>query len=725
MSASTQPVYRLLPTLQFTPHVSGSRRWYAVEDPQSGRFLRLGLAEYLVASGLQNGVAPQQITVVLAEHGFDNPRERLTATVGWLAKQGLLVGDSQSNAEAKSPTGAKSPSPPNAKPMGGATFDPFFIRIPFLPGAFVERLAKPFTWCVSWPVGFAHALLAFVAIVVLCNSGSRFWSLGEKLFVEDGRLWWIVAWLVLKSAHEFGHAVAAVSTGSRIRSAGIHFIFLAPVPYVDVTDLWNITNRRQRILVSAAGMLFESAVAMTAVLIAMISGNLSVQYLCAAVATLGTITTLAFNGNPLMKYDGYYILSDLISRPNFWTDAQSASAAFLSRFTNPFDDRPAKALQSLNNAWIMVSYGLTTKLYRVLMLVGMAWWLLAVWHGIGALVIAWAVWGWFVRPLWLKRQMTQLAQKMGKAGPVEEVSSHRLQRIYALVVLLILCGIGMLPSPSSVRAPGVVGYGQPTIVRADAEGVLTALSIRDRQLIHTGDLIAQLENPELKVELQENRLKYQTSCEQANALRARGELALLQAEQAKIEALAEHVTQLEVRAKQLEIRAPCDGMVLISAGDRIAGRFVKAGAPLCLIVSPRDLEVCASASQRDAALFSKSADAPVTLSAIGKTSIRGKLISVDTRGSDQCDQQSLGANYGGPLTVEFSKNEQGESQLKFPKPRFEVKAELFADARTDAWIPGQIAWIHLNERPQRLWQWAWEGFVTLLQSRTGDIDSSN
>ncbi len=142
-------------------------------------------------------------------------------------------------------------------------------------------------WFISWPCGIALAGLLSAAILTVANGSERFWSLNEKLFVEDGRLWWLAAWFVLKCVHELGHAIAGVSTGSRIRSAGIHMIFMAPVPYVDVTDLWRVSNRRQRMLVSAAGMLAEIAVASAAVLIAFHTSNLQLQYFCAAVATFG------------------------------------------------------------------------------------------------------------------------------------------------------------------------------------------------------------------------------------------------------------------------------------------------------------------------------------------------------------------------------------------------------------------------------------------------------
>ncbi len=710
--------FRLVPSLQFTPHLSGGRRWYAVEDPQSGRFLKLGIAEYLVASGLQNGVAPAQIVEVLQINGFDQAKDRVTSTTTWLAKQGLLLSESPRPTEAGSLDQAK-PARPN-KPLAspGLTIDPFFIRLPILSGPLSERLAKPWSWLISWPAGLMLLGVLATAILTVVNGSERFWSLNEKLFVEDGRLWWLVAWFVLKCVHEMGHAIAAVSTGSRIRSAGLHLIFMAPVPYVDVTDLWRVTNRRQRILVSAAGMLAEIAVASIAVLVAFHTSNLPLQYFCAAVATLGTVTTVAFNGNPLMKFDGYYIISDYFSRPNLWTEAQTAAGSLVKRILNPFAER--LGLATGGSSWRaqgtqvgLTAFGLTTMFYRFVMLGTMAWWLITVWNGIGALVIAWAVWGWFVRPIWLKRANTKAAIAAGLLPPgsgAASIGRQRAQWAYTagLVGLCIL--VALLPCPGGISAPGIVGFGDPTTVRTAAEGVLQNVVVADRQQVAQGSLIARLDNPQLLVELADTRLKHQASLEQANALRARGELAMLQAEQAKIESLASHIEQLESRAAQLEIRAPCSGMLLMSLAEKIEGRFVKPGTPVCMIVSPQSLEVVASASQRDATMFAQHLDAPVSVHATGGEARLGKLVSVDSRGSEQCEQSALAARYGGPLPVEFSTNETGEQVLKYAAPRFALKASLNSPSQDATWVPGQIVWLSLADRNERIWQWIVRSF---------------
>ena len=722
------PSFRALPGLQFTPHIHGGQRWYAVEDPQNGKFLKLGLAEYLVASGIQSGIGPQQIAETLVKHGFDSPCERVAAIVSWLAKQGLLIPDNPSPAGAAALSSAAdaplAPLTPTSNATPALRFDPFYIRLPLLSGSLVERLAKGWVWLICWPVAVVLCVLVSSAILALVTSSTRFWSLTERLFVEDGRLCWLFAWLLLKTAHEFGHAIAAIAAGSRIRSAGIHLIFLAPVPYVDVTDLWCISNRRHRLLVSAGGMLVEITVAAVAVLIATASSNLTVQYLCAATATLGTITTLAFNANPLVKLDGYYILSDLVLRPNLWTEAQLAIRRCFTRIVNPFSRRQAPPTFSINAGvpqYWLAAYGLASIVYRLVMLLTMAWWVWFVWHGIGILAIAWAAWGWVVRPYWLRRSLHRRASQ-GETPPGEAVATwlRWLQPAYWVVLGLVLIGVGMLPSPRGVQAPGIVGYGNPVVVRSGAEGVLKEIVVTDRQRIEPGTVLARLDNPQLIHELADLRIEYQISQEQANALRARGELAMLQAEQAKLESLGEHVAQLEARISELEVRAPCGGMVLLSGIDRAAGRFVKPGAPLCMLVSPDRLEIVASASQRDAIQFGQNCEGQVSVVAVAGSRCVGKLVSVDTRGSDVCEQQALAARYGGPLDVELSHEAQGETQLKFPQPRFEIKADLPGGDQTNGWMPGQMVWIRLDQSSQRLWQWAWEAVSQTLHKRAGE-----
>ncbi len=123
----------------------------------------------------------------------------------------------------------------------------------------------------------------------------------------------------------------------------------------------------------------------------------------------------------------------------------------------------------------------------------------------------------------------------------------------------------------------------------------------------------------------------------------------------------------------------------------------------------RVLGVVASTSQRDAALFAQKLEQDVWVSATGGSGKPGKLVSVDSRGSDRCDQSALAARYGGPLPVEFSVNESGEQILKYATPRFAIKASLNSDSGP-TWYPGQLVWLSLADRHERIWQWIARSF---------------
>ena len=183
-------------------------------------------------------------------------------------------------------------------------------------------------------------------------------------------------------------------------------MFFAPSPYVDVTGLWSVPNRWSRILVSASGMLFEITLAAIAIILACTVDNSSIRYLCFSIATLGTFTTIAFNGNPLMRYDGYYILVDLIDRPNLLAGCQ------------PVDGKPIFRLgyskDTEDHFWSvpLLIYGICCWISRFLLMSAMGWGMWMTWDGAGLLVIA------FFACLWINHSSCKAMEVRSQAGGV-------------------------------------------------------------------------------------------------------------------------------------------------------------------------------------------------------------------------------------------------------------------------------------------------------------------
>ena len=184
-------------------------------------------------------------------------------------------------------------------PKPALTLNPFYMRIPLSRLSIGVRAEALGTIHRRWML-IKYALSSCIAVILAVANWSLLAQTTSHLFVADGPLYWMLAWLILKSAHELAHAAVAIKVKSDIRSAGVSFIFLAPVPFVDVTDLWSIPHRWNRIACSGAGIAVEMALASVAVLIAVTTTDDSLRYFCCALASMGTVSTLAFNANPLM-----------------------------------------------------------------------------------------------------------------------------------------------------------------------------------------------------------------------------------------------------------------------------------------------------------------------------------------------------------------------------------------------------------------------------------------
>lgn len=663
--------------LRFTPHLQHNELWYAVEDRANGRFLRMGWQEY--AAAMQFDGVKDTNEIIAAASAMDETFKLTGVEIGqlvtWLSRVGFLVNPQASSVRRPVPEILSSRS----------IWDPLGARFALIKGTHVEKIAKLLQPLTSIPSAVCVGLLAIIAtLTVILNSGT-FFETTSKLFVAEGRVWWIVAWLLLKVVHELGHAVTAVRAGSPVRSAGISFFFFAPVPYIDVSDLWSISNRWQRILCSAGGILFEIAVASIAVFVAFTAESESIRYLACAIATTGTVTTLAFNANPFVRFDGYYILSDLLQKSNLWSDGQNALKSLIHRILHPF----AKQSEPLPPA--MLAFGLVCAFNRFAMLLGITLWSLIVWQGYGVLIIAWAAYAWFLSP-WIKsRKAAAAAAATQTQKPSQSTWSHWWQpvAVTALIAIALLA-----PSPVQPSVPGIVVFREPTIVRSQSEGTLSAVYVNELDQVQVGDLIAQFENPQLLQTLAIKQLEVAVAEETIAIMRARGELAVLQAEQAKLVALKEQVAQLEQDANELAVRAEVAGTVLANDLKRQIGRNFKPGEPLTMITQPDDLEIKLSASQQDHSVLKNSRGSNVQVTGFGNSHYQGVIDEIDWRGSDILDEPALAATYGGPITVKIGSKESDNGGLKLPSPRFDVHIRMAPETAKHL-VPGQLAWARI------------------------------
>jgi putative peptide zinc metalloprotease protein len=699
-----QGVLKLRTDLRFVPQHSAEKWDCIIEDPVAKQFYRIGREDYLIASALDGKHELARIVDFLTTHypeaSVDS--EAIERSIKWFMSTGL-ASVVQSKIVAKldddDAIELSNPNPPNpnpaAQPLKRDSFnipvDPFYFKFQLMGGEKIEWLARKLHWLCSVPALIAGVVVILTAIVTFLSNPSVFTELGYKLFVPEAALWWAGAWFMLKFAHELGHATFCVAEGARVRGAGLAFFYLAPMPYVDTTDMWRLPTSKSRALCAAGGMWFELVLSCAALIVCNWFDNPTWQFFCIALATLGTFTTMAFNANPFVRFDGYFILSDMINRPTLWVEGENAWKSIFSG--RMMFISTALSLHGLP----LVLYGGGCFLNRMFMMIGLAWGTWHAWNGIGLVMIAFACYLWFINP-YIKRQH----QLSAFGQPAFQLPTFRKILTAATCLVAIAIASYFVPSPWQPLVPGILNYGDPTIVRPAGDGVIARVLVEDNQYIDEGTSLVVIENPNLELNRATVALQLESSRERCRVLRAQNKIAEMQAEQAKVDSFQEQSAQLEIQSAQMIIKAPIQGRFISRQLSRQVGQFTKAGQALGMIVPSTEVEVSCTVSQEDIQQYRSSIGDPVIIHLEGIGKVRGEIREIEPRGLDTLESPILAAKHGGPIAVHYiSKETDNKDPMRTNKPRFIAKVIIdpisLSAATTEPLVAGQLCRVELIE----------------------------
>ncbi|MFG0259548.1 MAG: hypothetical protein ACF8LK_04265, partial [Phycisphaerales bacterium JB041] len=366
----------------------------------------------------------------------------------------------------------------------------FFLRVPLInPDRFLARTLPLFRWLFTTPAFIAWLLLAAAAGVVAI---SRFDELSAPvLTMLDGNNVYMLfaALLGLKVIHEFGHAYACRSFGGRVPEMGVFLVLFTPLAYVDATDSWTFTKTRRRAIVTLGGVYFESIIGAIAVFVWAATDASILNTLAYQVIVLATITTTLFNLNPLLRYDAYYLVSDLSGVPNLRARCQEAVAGLCKRvlfgLRHSADGEPTPLHPGLT------AFGLAQISYRVVLMITISTVLIMKFGSAGLLMAV------LLNSLTLGKSAIKLVRYLIAS---EEIAPVRARAIFttAAATAGLTAGVLLLPLPWPVNARGVVSFESIQTLRAPQPGVLTALPARQGEHLSLGSPLAPLQNPDLQ-----------------------------------------------------------------------------------------------------------------------------------------------------------------------------------------------------------------------------------
>jgi putative peptide zinc metalloprotease protein len=524
------------------------------------------------------------------------------------------------------------------------------------PFAFRLSLGDPSRWLPRLdPI--AHALfrpVAFwlwLAAVVLagCAAAASWDALiahGRELL--GGPRAMLLAWLcfpLMKALHELGHALAVRRWGGEVREIGIGLMLLVPAPYVDASAASAFGRRSQRAAVAAAGIAVETALSALALLVWVGAQPGAVRDVAFVVIAIGGFSTLVFNANPLLRFDGYHVMCDLLELPNLaarsaaWWDA---ALHRLLRWSDNDESIPGRG----ETKWLIV-YAPLSFAYRVPLAVGVVWWLGSKAWLLGAAAALYLAVSMLLWPL--VRFARQLLASASNAGQTVRAS-------FALTLLAIVPGLVLfvLPMPLATVAPAVVWLPDKAQLRPQTEGFVAALPVADGSRVRAGDLLLVLDNPELSSE----RARLASRLEGLEA----DQLRLLWNDGATARNVAERAASVQVelarvdeRLAALQVRAEVSGTLVMPRQADLLGTFARRGATLGHVLAPDQLRVRAAVAQDDADLVrQRTLHADVRLADMPQRLARAALSQDTPAASSTLPSAALGDRGGGPYPTDPS-----------------------------------------------------------------------
>lgn len=667
-SASWYRVAGLTPRLrahaQIHRHEYRGQLWYVLEDRSSTRFHRFSPPAYLVIGLMDGHRTVQEIwDTAMRRLGDEAPtQDEMIQLLGQLHRADVLQSDVP---------------PDTAEMLGrrerqerrrwqGQLLSFLSWRVPLLDP---ERLLQRFLWLVRPLVGWLGALLWLAVVGAGSVLAATHWGdlsrdVVDRVMAPQSLLLLWLAFPAVKALHELGHAFVTKAWGGEVHDMGVMFLVFTPVPYVDASAASAFRSKWRRILVGAAGMLVELFIAALALGLWLSVQPGAVRTLAYNVVFIAGVSTLLFNANPLLRFDGYYILADLIEIPNLRARANAYLGYLAERYLFGREDADAGPATAGERLWF-VGYAIASFAYRVLIVAGIVLFIAAKFLLLGMLVAASTAVAWVGIPL--VRAVAYL------------LTSTRLRRVRwravtvsVTLAALIVGLVGYVPLPLRTRTEGVVWIPDEAIVRAGGEGFVERIAARPGDRVRRGDELVVVRDPALEAQARvlvarvgemEARLHEQRVLDRFKAELLKEELAYAR----------QNLARTRERLDALAVRAGTAGTFVVPLAEDLPGRFTRKGEVLGYVVDLARVTVRAVVEQQEIDLVRhRTFGAQVRLAERFDAIVPAAMRREVPEASDRLPSMALGAAGGGRIAVDPS-DAQGVRTLE---KVFQVDLEL-------------------------------------------------
>lgn len=676
-SARSMPIRKRPDLTARKQHYLG-RSYWVVKDPVGLQYYRFQEEEYAILQWLDGETSLDEIKDRFEE---EFPPQKITLEelhqfLGMLHRSGLVI----SQVPGQGRQLLKRRTKRQRQKFLAAASNILCIRMRgFDPERFLNWLYPKIAWFFS-STAFCCALLLMLAAVTLV--AVQFDVFRSKLpefhqfFNLHNGMWLAVTLAVSKVLHEFGHGLSCKHFKGECHEMGVMILVLTPCLYCNVSDSWMLPNKWHRAAIGAAGMYVEAILASICTFIWWFTEPGLLNKLCLNVMFISSVSTVIFNANPLLRYDGYYILADLVEIPNL---RQKATQILSRKMTEWFlgMESPEDPFLPQRNQIFFAAYSIASAIYRWVVVLSILMFLYKIWEPyrleiIGTMLGMMSLVGLVVVPLY----------KVGKffyiPGRLDKVKKPRM---YASIAGLcaILAVIFLVPFPHALISTLEIQPRDASPIYVEQPGTLVKLNVLPGQKVTAGQELALLENKDLELQIADligQRDRYRLQLDNLRQQRYRDARAAGNMPQmaAALKSVEEELREKSTDRERLRLVAPVSGVVLpppsiprredpemglgkwsgLLLEPEKTGAFLEPGTLFCQIGDPRRLEAILVIDQTDIDYVTEGQKVDIKLNQLPHDVLHGTIAEI-AHADLKISSQRLSTKTGGELATKTDK----------------------------------------------------------------------
>lgn len=680
LQSAWQQARTLKPCINLSISVSRRRfrdeQWYVLKHSGSERLHRINAAAWQIIGQCDGNKTLEQIyqNYCLAVNDTEKLNEiELLEIINKFIFEGLITTDNPAPVN----------MPKRADSAGGwlkRFSNPVAIRIPLWdPDHFLLRHVERVRYVFSYAAWYVWILFIFLGLMLAGLHWAEIsHNVVDRILRPNNLLWLWLIYPLTKLVHELGHAFVVKIHGGAVHETGIMFMFGVPLPYVDASAASSFIQKRHRLLVDAIGIMIELFIAVLALIIWLNVESGLISQFAYNTMIICSVSTLFFNGNPLMRFDGYYLLADFLEMPNLATRSTLYWRYLFKRYLFNIPD-VVFAADNRERYWLLF-YGFSALVYRIVLLSGIVFIAAQYYLLLGLLLAALFVYQMVLKP----------AVKLFGFLTSERIAEHKRRAWISLFTLFVCLALLVSVVPFSVHRtlPAVVWMPEQAQVRAGTEGFVELVLVEEGEEVVINQPLFRLRDPYLGLERQIAKAKGAELEVKYSAARVQDRV---EAEQLKeeLKTAAAELQLIEQRLAQLLVLSQADGVFYLPPStQQMHERFVKQGQLLAYVLDRHEVLIKAVVSQNDVGLIQASTDNIEVFLA----SLPGQVFTAYVKrhlpeASRELPSPALGANYGGEIAMDPS----GSSERVALDEWFQLDVALNAPPAF-VW-PGARVWV--------------------------------